>query len=1049
MKTAEVDVEKVSPTSVTEFLQTSQLKATLPKLLQNTILQNRDRFVTLLSYCLKVEDLSLKGLPLLLTQDQILRVFERPVFSTDFFDLLPKRPDVFLNYNIKYKFSDTKDMVVEFQLANLIDYETDFSDEMKDPIWIKRFWSFVQIQLTKEEMSASTLALEIPHWKVLPVKRNAVEKDFLPLQDGKSAIRFLLQGTKQENIAKVLKTLGCWELDSGFFELNFNLVETLGQFCSDLHDHNGLVKILTFLSGFSEKLGRHDHLTILAYFEDEANKLTPESISSLKSLPLFESIDGQKVKLTHASARILKARLPEEGMKDWISTVAVTFLKDQPKLSNLYKRLGLEEISELEVYSSYILSRLERMNDHDLKTHLINLYQKLDADLNERKLQREPESRLYLYIIKCLKTLSLIGPVEQRKSARQLYDPRNEFFKKLLPDYQLLPKEYRYQSNKDLYQMCKLMGMQCEVTEELIMQVATSLERNRSDAKSEFLVNHLEENSEKLSEHFLMQLSSIKFIPPHQVSQGLKVLHGPLNGTELMCFRDSVLSSNEHLVWTSSNLLPYWASVGGSLGTSLGVHTEPPFEKVLEHCQKLCTDLARRKAPETTGNENSIEFCQLLTKVMIDIYSFLKTQTIESSFNDTPCVLVENGKRLVFPRQISINMQEDDLKPHLYKLPLELGAFHELFCAMGATKNPSVEQFAQVLKTIYNASKGRKLDPEEKRLSETAIKHFFATLKTNASLLDAVDQLYLFTKDGLLRLSSKIRFNDRPMFSDRIQNSDCEDANFYGLDLAQLQGLPVRLRPMFLSDVIVEKLDPDLGEGCDPYDPDCKLKQHFDNFLSDPDFHQGLTRLAKHCCAKSGVKFDPKVMKEKIKELSSIELECRPELRTILESGHNGELVVGSNKEQDHFLDDNGSIMLNHKLSMEDRYELAEVLTSMVTKILDNYVDNHCPIVQALLNLRSPTEIERRLDKRDISKDDANGFGRFEYIVGELIEDCFESFLTTNPAHYFKIGELVGYLRDDDSYILVKILKELPCAVVDVGFNFGRKYLVNNFCLYQ
>ncbi len=127
---------------------------------------------------------------------------------------------------------------------------------------------------------------------------------------------------------------------------------------------------------------------------------------------------------------------------------------------------------------------------------------------------------------------------------------------------------------------------------------------------------------------------------------------------------------------------------------------------------------------------------------------------------------------------------------------------------------------------------------------------------------------------------------------------------------------------------------------------------------------------------------------------------------------------------------------------------MAEVLTSIVTKTLDGYVDEDASkIIQALLNSLSPLEIEKKLDQKDVSKDDETGFGKFYDVVGEVIKDCFMSCLTTNPAHYFKVGERVGYLRDDDVYILVQILKEIP-STVELGFNFGKRYLVSNSCLH-
>ena len=96
-------------------------------------------------------------------------------------------------------------------------------------------------------------------------------------------------------------------------------------------------------------------------------------------------------------------------------------------------------------------------------------------------------------------------------------------------------------------------------------------------------------------------------------------------------------------------------------------------------------------------------------------------------------------------------------------------------------------------------------------------------------------------------------------------------------------------------------------------------------------------------------------------------------------------------------------------------------------------------IVQAILNLGDPSEIPEELNNEDISADSSLA-PKFAEKPGDVIDDQFVAFLIQNPEHYFKKSELVGFLGDDDIYILAKIIGEV--SSVQPQSNFNQKYKI-------
>lgn len=161
----------VTPKNVLNFLHSFKNYTSvcsignLPKLLDKTTLKNVENLKTLIEYCAKDEDFSrkLNGLPLLLTQDGKLRIFDsqKPVFLTEFGDLFPNELHKFIHSEIVCSFPNTflateKNPLQRFTVENLEYFlRKIFPDHMQDEKkwittsdcilskkWLQKMWKF-------------------------------------------------------------------------------------------------------------------------------------------------------------------------------------------------------------------------------------------------------------------------------------------------------------------------------------------------------------------------------------------------------------------------------------------------------------------------------------------------------------------------------------------------------------------------------------------------------------------------------------------------------------------------------------------------------------------------------------------------------------------------------------------------------------------------------------------------------------------------------------------------------------------------------------------
>ena len=805
-----VNARFVSPSSVVDFLKTFSNQDSfcrigpIPVAVSETPFRDDIGVSSVLGYCKDQEQfcMHLSGLPLLLTQDNILRVFdlEDPKFLSDYYDILPHCQEMFVHRRLKrdiFQGGASRDAPV-FQPFDVNAFSRNLPktlpssyhgeeeyiswcpDKETEPSrkWIFRVWSFLQdVVDTSQNYSGPSCILKVlaplSSWCILPATEpsdgflnssSPVTDDFLvPLKLAESVLDFTnIEATLacSRPLGNALKSLGLPELNctalpssSPYMNLPVRIVASPSKPVSLLTAlHSRMLRKPRSLQG---RLDRSGCKTILKYFSDNLNSLESMSTSkdSLRKLPFYLTTHGSLVAIDdQRSVCLLPSGIPRVEMNQLESKVNVLFLEFMQDLSDLYKYLSFGCISSVGVYCNFILPNFNVFSREARETHLKHIR---DSVFTSSSLNDYDEQTL----TNCLKNREVITTKNGTlRKANYFYDPRNEVFKAMLSEDKF-PSE-PFNSDRWLPFMKKI-GMECEVsydhfkrfTAEVAHEAVTQ-RTDTTDKKSKVLVAHLFSRSQVLSEGLLQAVRGVRFVVSDPVREDLLNLHAQFGErgdgkTPYISFEDSVVSDHAEAVWTTTYLLPKWADPSFRLESALylsklNVLSNPTPELVTAHCVRISHHLAKQndtKVPE--------EHIATRRSVMRKIYTLLQHNVItgsnvKGSLQTAPCILVEKGTRLVQAKQVVLELLEkDEISPFLYRVPPEFGEFHQLFYHLGCSKSVTSSHYAMVLEMLHDQCQEIKLHPNEIQSSMRAVRGLFESLLKDSEKNVDLRNLYL------------------------------------------------------------------------------------------------------------------------------------------------------------------------------------------------------------------------------------------------------------------------------------------------------------------
>jgi sacsin len=1088
--------QDVSPEQVREFLRNHmKMKDHLPKEVKNTVLQKNSNVYELIKYCALAEDFleSLEGLPLLLTQDSILRCFRRDliVFCSRFHQLLPSRPDLFLHDSLrslygsgidkcsnvmrKFRLSDlAKFQVVGYPLSwiNTASHQAWNPDEQGNTFpskeWLILLWEFIDAVSSKRE-SESNILKEIVSWHIVPTTHNCL----VPVSMGKTVLNVSSDlnsdSTQDKTIRALLVRLGCPQLNhtiliSSFFRFSSSGAATAvrNHYLAMVQSTEDVLGLLhqTLNGGMKKEatLANHEIERLLMFLQSDFSRL---SCSLLRNLPFYKTISCTYTRLSgnHAVFEV-PDDVPGDDLQVLSSVTSSIFLRQAPKLADLYRHIGIEQASSMNFYISIVLKYFDHLTPEGRVNHL--------KFVRDYLLHKHYSG--YKGLLSLMKQLSFIPDrLGVLRPTKEFYDPSNEVFEKFIPNEKFPPTPF---DSIEWKEFLKKIGLQCAVTEEHFLSFATQLQEEACNPtsdeakeileKSNILVSHLFENESLHTSAFLSQTSKIKFVPAAKIIELYLAIHPSHTEKILTCFRGSVVELHGALVWSSASLIatsavPYHRN---DLVNMLGIHTEPLHELVISHVNNISCRIAatRKEIPSTLQ--------PVFHGVMEKVYSYFmdscnktlgppdencssKCQVTKNALHNIPVILVDRHT-LVRGSQLAFDRVWNSMNPYMFNIPRHLQKFEHFLKCLGAQERPTPLQYSSVLETIKRSCGDNQMHPAEIPAAVEATKGLFTRLSKDkkssqirggsaAQSFANVRTLYLPTEDNNLKPSCEVFVNDTMEKKERLKdywkellidltmrNQECP------AKLVEL--LPSHLKVKKLSSIQNEELSPNcINTICildqDPNALSCNFIKRYRDIMCSPQFSEALIRLYKLQEEKVRI---PMQVENDLRSLEKyVKVSCMQTIKVRLVTRVTMEPVPDSVSEVSTFCQEtpNGFCILIKHGGDGNRDLLHDKLSSFISQITGQHIaEAKRRYLVMILCVTDPSEISKTLDDARVPQSISSI--STEPNPGDPIPEHFHYLLKNDINYHLCEDEWVGYeVREEDEeneavYVYAKIIEQ-------------------------
>ena len=1126
-KRAEVKVNIVTPDVTISFLaNTGNYAQVLPCSLDSTTIAHVGNLKLLIEFCMRDDKFlqRLDGLPLLLTEDGVLRQFNssNPVFFTPFSSLVPSQQDQFLHKDFvdvfktfprselwkpgvfkRFDTSSVEPFLIQvfpskwFACDRHVPWYLNEGDTFSVE-WLVMLWEMIQATYRERQSSfedESNILRPFENWPVIPTTKGTLA----PVSLGKTVLDVSPRIYDDDRMVRILCKLGSAEFDFGVLSKlsKDDVLQIVSPYLAKPYSRQDVITVLHYLSKANEfhcDLLQCEIVTLLRFLQEDTTTVFCNQ-SLLRKLPFYKALDKKLVCL-HSYAFAYVVDVPEcvplHEVEKRVERESCVLLEAIHEIEPLYKALDISYLSQVEVFVKYVLPNLDCMSHNGI--HAVLTYIR-DTLLVTTKSQSERNT-----LLSALQEANILtGDDRGLYPARMFYDPENPVFKAMLSPDCFPPGEYQ---QSGWLPFLRQIGMKHTVSQQQYIEFAEALALNAVSTyrhatlreKSKILTTYLFQHEILHEPSFVHIVSSIKFVATEVAADELRSLH-PQMGCEnkdefppFTEFHGAISSEQQKLAWTSVPLLPIWATPNDAdrqLLEDLGVARLPPLDKVISHVEALTKTYSGNVHKDTPKDQR-----ELLHDVMYDTFTFLKGEcncstaelsgkcsksclSIGNILMKTPCIPVEEGRVFVEGNQLAFE-STIELPPYFYKVPREYGHFEHLLKRLGALEKPTPIQFANVLQRLKEVCEDKHMEPNEKRVARLATHGFFTTLSVQVKeksedaairCLLPLNELFLPSKEGFLKLSNELIFHDCPSFERRARDfaGDFVDISREGEltadRLSYLLGLlPTRLRAKTIQNLLREEIHPSCRERrciADSLGEDCPFVKRYRNILLSPKLVNGILRVIRHQRQTPNL---PQDVNDQVQVLSStLDVTCMASLDTHLVHLESGNTLKGSNETQDCFLEEQDGqwqLFIRHGT---DENPLHIQLCFLVNRLIHNQIEKEI-YLQAMLACRVPDEILPSLDRCGVAQDLMGSAARTtEPTLGSEIPVMYHYLLRQDIEYFFRLGEIVGYEKErrtedgqiDDSdpiYMYAKVVRKVPHRKKSMEFSrfdFKARYRID------
>ena len=362
-------------------------------------------------------------------------------------------------------------------------------------------------------------------------------------------------------------------------------------------------------------LNRRDQKCLLTFVSQNCNVLRdPRSIEAIKQLPIFPAFDGNFISLNNACSYVIPGTIPTIESEIWTN---VNFLKCDMFLAPFLDMLGCKTLTEVGVYSQFILPKFGSFSDLGRLEHLqfIKLLFKKSFEIEsfQEKLIPLKEQLQRCPILYHSSSKSL-------RCASSFYDAREQLFIEFESPADFPSPPYDEKDWPDFLIECGLVNV---VSDRKLLDYAKRMAKNYEQENVKLIVEKLMER-DSIDDSILDEMKLVKFIKQFEVPPEWNSLHEQFvsgKKSNTIAYSGSYEYKYRKILWTVSLILPKWATNNSDLVEKLGVCTGVPCLKVCEHLKNICTSFLSNRV-----DNRALEKC--FVDVLKDIYSFLDKKIV-------------------------------------------------------------------------------------------------------------------------------------------------------------------------------------------------------------------------------------------------------------------------------------------------------------------------------------------------------------------------------------------------------------------------------------
>eukprot|EP00795_Rhopilema_esculentum_P000721 gene721-10435_t len=1080
-----VPLERLSPAIVAKYLKENadsvlSGKDAIP--LTKSAFADLKTVRNLLRYCQMNEDLNkkgdekqmnekldLEGLPLLVTEDNMLRVFDSKKFV--YYDYLstlcPMRKRSTLHIGMKDVLEECKDNVggpVRRLTLESLDQalkedserwlremeEIDITEQnvhgmFPTKSWLRDIWIFLEreygqlkenlkksinhFSFSKPDDSPKTFLSWMLQWCIFPIRRQTgmLQKPSKYYLTKISLARFAIGPTYQ--VPDIIKEIGiaepCYEplltkveKKEQLCNLEIERVNVLlRKFAANEKDPVAFLDALVYDTNRSDSrftcLSKKSASELLHFFQRQA-RLTVE-ISQLKRLKVWEDLEGKLKALTEASRwYFVSDQIPKAGISKLQDSSNTLLLKEDGNLRSLYSSIGIESSQDDDVYRKVILPAFHSFTAEERMKHLTFLKDKWTW--NDQ------------YHPSIFSTLRSIGYFERDGSllpTSSFFDPEVKLFKLMLEDKDFPPKSC---CSERWLKFLKMLGLISKVSQSHFCEFAEKVSNisDKSDAKekAECLIEYFRSSDDlKRNVNFHRQVSVIPFMLSDPIPKMLLEIKTPENVQERLSFQGSIeydhFVDNCKLAWTVTKILPSYTK-------TYFPDTELPLEQLgvkKMSCSIVAENLANVSrsdllTPKGKGVKcYDLKYKQHFRSVFDSSYEF-SNNDIDKIDEQTCARLAAIPLVLTESNMISIASKVTlkpgwDHPPYIFSMPIELGKYAGLFKKIGMSAEPTVEQLARVLEDLESCCHEREMDPNEAKLVRRSMKKIIFQLK-KVQFPDSVTKLYLLggyrqnCKTIRLFESQDLVYFDDHHLEDRLGsfNKPRMQLNVEATEERQfVERLPESIRPKKLSQLIEERMLP--SETL----PNEGFAKELEERFNSEEVVSCILRLLQHQLTE-----DKEVTSqaEKLHELlANVSVVSKREIKTALYSLA-GSIIEGSIKSRDIYIEiSDDSLVINlAAVAAVEQYD-TRVARAVVDFFRSTLTNPSLAVFFVDILTKPIGELHAYLDEEGI-RNDGSFISSYNapYTKGDFVPVVLHCLLSNDIA-IFEVGEYVAFEVED------------------------------------